>query len=74
MFKYVWIIILVGIWLLWGWATVKDIIKTLQNHDYDNVFEFLDDLEPGSCGFIFGTLITLVVASLIAWIISLASA
>ncbi len=71
MFKYVWIIILVGIWLLWGWATVKDIIKTLQNHDYDNVFELLDDLEPSSAGFIVCTLSVLGISSLIAWLMSL---
>lgn len=71
MFKYVWIIIIFVVWLLWGWATVKDIIKTWQDHDHDNVFELLDDLEPGSCAFIFGTLIILGLASLLAWLISL---
>lgn len=71
MFKYIWIIILVGIWLLWGWTTVKDIIRTLRDRDYDNVFELLDDLEPVSAGFICLNLIVLGLASLLAWLISL---
>lgn len=72
MFKYVWIIIIFVVWLLWGWATVKDIIRTLQNHDYyDNVFELLDDLDPGSAGFIVGTLFVLAVVSFAGWLMSL---
>lgn len=71
MFKYVWIIIIFIVWLLWGWATIKDIIRTWQDRDCDNVFELLDNLEPGSCGFIFSTLIILGLASLLAWLISL---
>ena len=68
MFKYVWIIIIFVVWLLWGLATIKDIIRTLQDHDYDNVFELLDNLEPGSAGFIVCTLLVLGIASLIAWL------
>jgi hypothetical protein len=72
MFKYVWIIIIFVVWLLWGLATIKDIIRTLQDHGYDNVFELLDDLEPESAGFIVCTLLVLGIASLIAWLMSLA--
>lgn len=71
MFKYVWIIIIFGIWLLWGWATVKNIIRTLHDRDYDNIFELLDDLDPSSAGFIVCTLLVLGIASLITWLMSL---
>ena len=30
MFKYIWILILVGLYLLWGYSTVKNIIDTLK--------------------------------------------
>lgn len=71
MFKYIWIIIIFVIWLLWGWATVKDIIRTLHDRDYDNVFELLDDLDPGSAGFIVCTLFVLAVVSFAGWLMSL---
>lgn len=71
MFKYVWIIIIFVVWLLWGWATVKDIIRTLHDYDYDNVFELLDNLDPLSEAFIVCTLLVLGIASLIAWLGSL---
>lgn len=71
MFKYVWIIILVGLYLFWGYSTVKDIITTLSNHEYDNIIDLFDDLNPSSVGFIYLTVLVLACASFVYWIISI---
>ena len=71
MFKYVWIIIVVGAYLLWGWSTVKDIIETMRKDDYDSVFELLENLENvSSMAFIFCTVIILGSVSFIVWLVS----
>ena len=72
MFKYVWIIILVGLYLLWGYSTVKDIITTLRIHEYDNIIDLFDDLDPSSVGFIVLTVLILACFSFMYWIISVA--
>ncbi len=69
MFKYVWIIIIFVVWLLWGLATVKDCIEVFNRHSYDNIFEFLDYLDPSSAGFIILSLLIIVGASFFAWLV-----
>lgn len=71
MFKYVWIIILVGLYLFWGYSTVKDIIDTLKYHEYDNTINLFDDLDPSSVGFIFLTVLVLACSSFVYWIIGI---
>lgn len=71
MFKYVWIVIIVGAFLLWGWTAVKDCIDVFSRHSYDNIFEFLDELDPSSAGFIILSLLIIIGASFYVWLVSL---
>lgn len=68
MFKYVWILILVGLYLLWGYSAVKDIITTLRIHEYDNIIDLFDDLDPSSNGFIIFTAVILASFSFVYWL------
>ena len=68
MFKYVWILILVGLYLLWGHSTVKDIIDTLKDYCFDNILEFFDELDPSSSGFILLTVLILACSSFVYWL------
>ena len=68
MFKYVWILILVGLYLLWGYSAVKDIIDTLNDYCFNNVLEFFDELDPESNGFILLTVLTLACFSFVYWL------
>lgn len=68
MFKYVWILILVGLYLLWGYSTVKDIINTLKWHNFDNILELFDFLDPSSNGFILLTVLIIACSSFVYWI------
>lgn len=68
MFKHVWILILVGLYVLWGYSAVKDIIDTLKDRSFDNILELWDDLDPSSGAFIGFTLIALASFSFVYWI------
>lgn len=68
MFKYVWILILVGLYLLWGYSAVKDIIDTLKDYCFDNILEFFDELDPSSSEFILLTVLTLACFSFVYWL------
>lgn len=72
MFKYVWIIILIGLYLLWGYSAVKDIIDTLKCHVFDNILELFEYLDPSSNGFILLTVLLLACSSFVYWIIGIA--
>lgn len=69
MFKYVWILILVGLFVLWGYSAVKDIIDTLKHYDFDNILGLFDELDPSSNGFILFTVLILACSSFMYWII-----
>jgi uncharacterized membrane protein len=69
MFKYVWILILVGLYVLFGYSTIKDIINTLKQHEYDDILDFFDDLESPSIAFIVLTVLVLACSSFGYWII-----
>lgn len=68
MFKYVWVLILVVLYLFWGYSTVKDIIDTLKDYCFDNILDFFDELDPSSTGFILLTVLTLACSSFVYWI------
>lgn len=72
MFKYVWIMILVGFYLFWGYSTVKDIIDMLKLHCVDNILELFDFLDPSSHGFIILTVFGLVCSSFVCWVFCIA--
>lgn len=71
MFKYIWIMIIIGLYLLWGYRSVKDCIEVFNRHSYDDIVDFLDELDPCSAGFIVLTLLIVVGASFFAWLMSL---
>lgn len=68
MFKYVWVLILVGLYLFWGYSTVKDIINTLKDYCFDNIFELFGFLDPESNGFILLTVLIVACSSFVYWL------
>ena len=72
MFKYVWILILVVLYLLWGYSAVKDIIDTFKNYTFDNILGLFDELDPSSSGFLLLTVLILACSSFMYWIICVA--
>ena len=72
MFKYVWIIILVGIYLIFGYASVKDIITTSKLREYDNIVDLFDSLNSVTIGFISFTVLILACSSFLYWIYCIA--
>ena len=68
MFKYIWILISVGLYLLWGYSTVKDIIDVLKHNDFDNILELFEFLDPGSNGFLLLTVLILACSSFVYWL------
>lgn len=66
MFKYLWIIILVAIWLIWLIATVVDVVDTYQVFGFCS--DFWDCLDGYSRTFIELTLLSLFIFSFISWV------
>ncbi len=70
MFKYIWLIVLIILWSLWGYLTLKDCIK-LKKRGFNDVYEFINNLKTESFAFILTTLLVVISFSFYAWIISL---
>ena len=69
MFKYLWIIILVAIWLIWLIVTVVDVVDTYQVFGFRS--DFWDYLDDYSKTFITLTFVIIFAASIVSWFLSL---
>lgn len=74
MFKYLWLIIFVVLWLLWGYYTAKDCIKVFKEHNFNDVYSFVANLKTESFAFIAMTLLVIIGFSFGEWVLSLAEA
>jgi len=70
MFKYLWLIILIILWLLWLYSTVRDCIEVFKEHISDDALDFCDNLKWTSFTFIFMTVLFIIGFSFYEWLIS----
>jgi len=70
MFKYLWIIILIILWILWLYSTVRDCIEVFKEHISDDILDFCDNIKMSSFTFIFMTVLFIIGFSFYEWLIS----